>query len=183
MRQTHPHFRSETWNVTKTITCNWTGTSEVAFKAFRFIYFLHLRIKSQYQYSVGVECTVVQLFASMSAWVQEFGHRGLAILFLGPEGHFDKLDRLEWYQDSEEELLIVPLRVLSKEHLCVFVRMWKFECGLLLHLWLCITASGWIAAATTRLFPSNVVRFAVFRWTCSCSNFPSWRVLYTSQSW
>lgn len=130
MRQTHPHFRSETWNVTKTLICNWTGTSEVAFKAFRFIYFLHLRIKSQYHYSVGVECTVVQLFASMSAWVQEFGHRGLAILFLGPEGHFDKLDRLEWYQDSEEELLIVPL--------CVFVRMWKFECGLLLHLWLCL---------------------------------------------
>lgn len=38
--------------------------------------------------------------------MQEFAYRGLDILFLVPKGHIDKLDRLEWYQDSEEELVI-----------------------------------------------------------------------------
>lgn len=159
-----------------------------------FIYiFLSLWIKSQSRYSVVAECTVVQLFAC----VQGFGHRGLAILFLVPGGHFDKLDRLEWYQDSEEELLIVPLHVVLRVHLCVFVHMWKFKCGLQLHFvivcyYVSFRGKGkylkvpWIAAVSTLLLPSNVLnsyRLSVFRWTCSCSNLSSWTVLYMSQSW
>lgn len=49
---------------------------------------------------------------------------------LGNRGHIHKMDRLEWYQDSEEELLIARVHVVLKVHLCTCVQMWKFECRL-----------------------------------------------------
>lgn len=105
-----------------------------------YIFFKSLRIKSQSRYSVVAECTVVQLFATVSACVQEFGHRGLAFLFLVPGGHFDKLDGLEWYQDSGEELLIVPLHVVLHTPVCLCTcESLSVACSCI--LWLCVTAS------------------------------------------
>lgn len=49
---------------------------------------------------------------------------------LGPWGHIHKMGRLEWYQHSEDELLIASVHVVLKVHLCVCVQMWMFECGL-----------------------------------------------------
>ncbi len=66
-----------------------------------------IKSKSRSHCSVVAEFTAAQLFATVSACVRGFGQRGLTILFLGPGGDFDKQDWLEWYQDSEEELLIV----------------------------------------------------------------------------
>lgn len=42
---------------------------------------------------------------------------------LGNRGHIHKMDRLEWYQDLEEELLIACVHVVLKVHLCTCVQM------------------------------------------------------------
>lgn len=96
------------------------------------------------------ECAVAQLLDTMSACVRGFWPEGARYPIFRIWGQFDGQDWLEWYQYSEEELLIVCCLLPVHSHLpcgrqstpvCVFVHMWKLECGLCFRLWLGDTVS------------------------------------------